>query len=85
MIGGGSRIRTDVLQLMRLPLGTTPVNPAIRHLHKRIPHKSVTAFFTKMPKVCDILFALFDGDNFPAFRLEAVRRSNRDEETMRTE
>ena len=69
--GGGSRIRTDVMQLMRLPLGTTPVNPALyqetfakpcqvlqlprksRHLHKRIPQRSVTPFAR--------LFALWRG------------------------
>ena len=27
--GGGSRIRTDVMQLMRLPLVTTPVDSAL--------------------------------------------------------
>ena len=27
--GGGSRIRTDVMQLMRLPLVTTPVDSAV--------------------------------------------------------
>ena len=41
-IGCGSRIRTDVMQLMRLPLGTTPVNPAfsqsdVHYLAQSVP------------------------------------------------
>ena len=33
--GCGSRIRTDVVQLMRLPLVTTPVDPAISQISTR--------------------------------------------------
>ena len=39
--GGGSRIRTDVMQLMRLLLVTTPVNPAFSQINTPVKtHRS---------------------------------------------
>ena len=41
-IGCGSRIRTDVLQLMRLPLEPLQSIPHLIHLHKRRRTENVT-------------------------------------------